>query len=258
MAGSLYLARTINALYPKAYAVVYSDDKWPTDLSRADAIVVLLNHAGPAADDPNIKRAVERGAGFMAVHYGVEVNKGAQGSHFLDWMGGYFETFWSVNPWWTPEIKVAAKHPTARGVQPFQIRDEWYYHMRFRDGMKGVTPILSAVAPLTTISDRNHPSERGGNPDVLKAVEAGEPQILAWAYERPMPRPLPVTTATLPSSEMVMRSSCVRARREAASVPRRRARAPCSGARCGPTPHRAGGVPDATPPARGSGRTAGA
>jgi len=185
MAGSLYFARRINAVYSRAYAVVYSDDKWPKDLSKADAVIVLLNHGGPAAQDPNIKAAVARGAGFMAIHFGVEVNKGVQGDNYLDWMGGYFETFWSVNPRWTPEISVAAKHPTTRGVKPFHIPDEWYYHMRFRDEMKGVTPILTAVPPANTVSFSGTPSERGGNADVLKAVQAGEPQALAWAYERP-------------------------------------------------------------------------
>jgi type 1 glutamine amidotransferase len=182
MAGSLYFARHINAVYPRAYAVVYSDDKWPKDLSKADAIIVLLNHGGPAAQDTNIKAAVERGAGFMAIHFGVEVNKGAQGDNYLDWMGGYFETFYSVNPWWSPEFQVAS-HPTTRGVKPFKVRDEWYYHIRFRDQMKGVTAILTAVAPPSTISAA--PSERGGNADVFKAVQAGEPQATAWAYERP-------------------------------------------------------------------------
>ena len=184
-AGSLYFARRINAFYPRAYAVVYSEDKWPTDLSDADAVIVLLNHGGPAAMDPNIKAAVGRGAGFMAIHFGVEVDKGAQGQNYIDWMGGYFETFWSVNPWWTPDPKIASRHPTTRGVKPFQVRDEWYYHMRFRPDMKGVTPILSATAPLSTVTFKDTPSERGGNADVLKAVEAGEPQHLAWAYSRP-------------------------------------------------------------------------
>ena len=65
-AGSLYFARMVNAVYPRAYAVVYSEDKWPTDLTKADAVIVLLNHGGRAAEDPNIKAAVARGVGFMA------------------------------------------------------------------------------------------------------------------------------------------------------------------------------------------------
>lgn len=184
-AGSLYLARRINAVYPRAYAVVYEEDRWPKDLTKADAVIVLLNHGGRAATDQNIKDAMKRGAGFMAIHFGVEVNKGEQGQNYLDWMGGYFETFWSVNPWWTPDLKVNGSHPTGRGVKPFQAKDEWYYHIRFREEMKGVTPILSAVPPGNTIDFKGSPSERGGNADVLKAVQAGEPQHLAWAYQRP-------------------------------------------------------------------------
>src|SRR5262245_39807799 len=142
LAAAIYLARTINAAYPDAYAVVYTMAKWPKDLKHADAVIVLLNHGGSAVN-PAVKEATGRGAGFMAIHYGVEVNKGEQGDNYLKWLGGYFETFWSVNPWWTPEFKDLPKHDTTRGVKPFKINDEWYYHMRFVGDMKGVTPILA-------------------------------------------------------------------------------------------------------------------
>ena len=186
LAGATYLARRINAEFPNAHAVVYPENQWPKDLTKADAIVVLLNHAGKAANDPNIKAAAARGAGFGAIHYGVEVNKGEQGDNFLNWMGGYFETFWSVNPTWDAEVKIIGKHPVANGVKPFTIKDEWYYHMRFTQGMKGVTPILSAIAPVNTVhfKDGDKPGSHGGNADALKAVQAGEPQHLAWAFER--------------------------------------------------------------------------
>src|SRR6266478_2995238 len=134
LAGAIYLARTINAHYPNAYAVVYTKNKWPKDLKHADTVIVLLNHGGTAVNDA-VKEAVGRGAGFMAVHYGVEVNKGDQGRHYLRWLGGYFETFWSVNPWWTPDFKEIPTHEVTRGVKPFSINDEWYYHMRFVEGM---------------------------------------------------------------------------------------------------------------------------
>ena len=43
-------------------------------------------------------------------------------------------------------VKVAnTDHPITRGVKPFAADDEWYYHMRFREGMSGVTPILTAM-----------------------------------------------------------------------------------------------------------------
>jgi hypothetical protein len=188
IAAAVYLARTINERYPDTYAVVATKQNWPKDLSHADAIVVLMNHGGSSVN-PAVKEAVARGAGFMAVHYGVEVKKGEQGEHFLKWLGGYFEPEWSVNPHWTPNFKEIGKHDTTRGVKPFAINDEWYYHMRFVEGMKGVTPVLSAVAPPETVTSRwkegQKPSSHAGNPDVLAAVKAGTPQVVAWAYERP-------------------------------------------------------------------------
>jgi hypothetical protein len=184
LAAAIYLARTINAQYPNAYAVVYTQSKWPKDLKHANAIIVLLNHGGSAVNGA-VKEAMKRGAGFMAVHYGVEVNKGEQGQHYLQWLGGYFETFWSVNPFWTPEFKEIPRHAVTRGVKPFTINDEWYYHMRFVEGMKGVTPILSALPPLKTIQgDGKKSTSHGGNPAVWEDVSAGKSQVMAWAYER--------------------------------------------------------------------------
>lgn len=186
VAGSIFLARRINAQYPQAHAVVYSTKNWPKDLSQADAVVVSLNHGRQAAQDPEVAKAMARGAGFMAIHYGVEVDKGAQGDNYLKWMGGYFEPFYSVNPWWTPNFSAFPEHPTTRGVQPFSVRDEWYYHMRFVADMKGVTPVLSDLPPLDTIQGGGkQSSSHGGNPAVWADVSAGKKQHLAWAFERP-------------------------------------------------------------------------
>ena len=75
----------------------------------------------------------------------------------------------------------------ANGVKAFSVKDEWYYHMRFVPEMKGVTPVLSAIAPLNTVKfkEGDKPSAHGGNPDVLADVKASKPQHLAWAFDRP-------------------------------------------------------------------------
>jgi hypothetical protein len=189
VAAAIYFARRINADYPDAYAVVHLYTKgkkeWPKDLKHADTIIVLLNHGGPAVNS-DVKEVVGRGAGFMAIHYGVEVDKGDQGQTYLKWLGGYFEPFWSVNPFWTPEFKDLPKHEVTRGVKPFSVKDEWYYHMRFVEKMEGVTPILSALPPLSTIKDEGKKAtDHGGNPEVWQDVSAGNKQTVAWAYERP-------------------------------------------------------------------------
>jgi putative membrane-bound dehydrogenase-like protein len=185
-AGASYLARRINETYPQAFAVVYPENNWPKDLTKADAIIVLLNHGGKAANDANIKAACDRGAGFAAIHYGVEAKIGSQGKNYLDWMGGFFETFYSVNPTWDASVQ-PGQHPVANGVKAFSAKDEWYYHMRFVPEMKGVTPVLSAIAPLNTVKfkEGDKPSAHGGNPDAFADVKAGKPQHLAWAFDRP-------------------------------------------------------------------------
>ena len=89
---------------------------------------------------------MDKGIGLVCIHYAVEVPKGEIGDRMLDWLGGYFEPNWSVNPHWTASFDELPEHPITRGVEPFEINDEWYYHMRFRPEMEGVTPILTDVA----------------------------------------------------------------------------------------------------------------
>ncbi len=182
VAGPIFMARALNAYYPNCYAAVTTYTKFPKDLSQVDDVIIFINDGGPAVN-PAMKEAMERGCGFMSIHFGVEVSKGEKGDTFLKWMGGYFETNWSVNPFWTPKFEKFPDHEVARGLKPFSIRDEWYFHMRFVDGMKGVTPILTATPELKTVQEKT--SARGGNPEVYKDVKAGNPQHMAWAYVRP-------------------------------------------------------------------------
>lgn len=164
---------------------------WPKDpkaLDGADAVIIFCTGGNRhLAIQENrlaqLQKVMDTGAGFGCLHYGVEVPKDKGGPEFLQWMGGYFETHWSVNPHWTAEFKTFPDHPIANGVKPFAVNDEWYFHMRFPEGMKGVTPILSAVAPEKTMERKDGP--HSGNPAVREAVAKGLPQHVAWAYERP-------------------------------------------------------------------------
>ena len=127
-----------------------------------------------------VDQLMKQGVGLACIHYAVEVEEGEAGDYFKDWIGGYYELYWSVNPTWNAVFDKFPDHPVARGLKPFAIVDEWYYHMRFRDEMRGVTPILSAVPPDAT---RNQPDgPHSGNP----TVRAGKGMIehLAWACQR--------------------------------------------------------------------------
>ena len=138
------------------YVVEVFQNGWPQDmalLSDTDCIVMYCDGGGrhPANDQLEYIDGLARtGVGVVCIHYGVEVPKGASGDKFIDWIGGYFETNWSVNPHWTATFDELPDHPITNGVKPFSANDEWYYHMRFRDDLRGVTPILSAH-PLSLI-----------------------------------------------------------------------------------------------------------
>jgi hypothetical protein len=126
---------------------------------------------------------MEKGAGLVCLHYAVEVPKDRGGPELLKWIGGYFEVNWSVNPHWNADFKTVPDHPITRGVKPFKLRDEWYYHMRFPPQMSGVTPILTAVPPASTLERRDGLHE--GNEAVREEVARQVPQHVAWAIERP-------------------------------------------------------------------------
>ncbi len=188
-AGALLLANVLNQV-PGIRAQVASNG-WPADpaiLQSADAILLFADGGSghPAIQPERLKLLDElaaKGVGIGAAHYGVEVPKGEPGNAMLRWTGGYFETFWSVNPHWTARFDSFPDHPIAHGVKPFAINDEWYFHMRFVPDRNGVTPILSAVAPEETMKRQDGP--HSGNQWVRESVKRGDSQILMWAFDRP-------------------------------------------------------------------------
>jgi len=189
-AGCQLLLKCLNA-QPGVKAEVHVNG-WPADekvFEGADAIFIYSDGGGghPFHRDDRratIARLMKKGLGLGCAHYAVEIPKGPSGEAFLDWIGGYFETHWSVNPHWTANFRKLPEHPITRGVKPFQIEDEWYYHMRFRPEMKGVVPILTDLPPKRTLARPDGP--HSGNPDVRGAVSIRqERQHVMWATERP-------------------------------------------------------------------------
>ena len=188
-AGIKLLMRALEQGFPSIHSVAYFDGHPddPTALDNADA-VVLYSNGGLGhpwlGEIRQIDGLAARRAGIGAIHFAVEVPEGEPGAKFLDWIGGYFERWWSVNPHWTlQQVRLADSHPVTNGVEPFEINDEWYFHMRFRPGMHGVTPILQAVPPKESMSRPDGPAS--GNPYARAAVNRGELQTVMWASERP-------------------------------------------------------------------------
>lgn len=188
-AGCLLLAKSLAAV--KGVVTEVHTNGWVSDekvFEGAAAIVVYSDGGGghPFLSGDRLQKIgalMQKGVGLGALHYAVEPVTAKGNAEFRDWMGGCFETHWSVNPHWDGDFKTFPKHPVTSGVKPFKTNDEWYFHMRFRDDMKDVTPILSAIAPASTMNrgDGSH----SGNPAVREAVKSGAPQHVMWTATRP-------------------------------------------------------------------------
>jgi type 1 glutamine amidotransferase len=155
-------------------------DGWPKNpktFENAKAVVFFMDGGGghPIIHPPHkeiVQKLMDDGVGFVNLHYAVEYPKRHQEA-VLNWLGGYYETGFSINPHWKADFKTVAEHPVTCGVKPFAIEDEWYFNIHFVPEMKNVTPILKAVPP-----------------DQTRRTEAakqfpGRAEIVAWTYERP-------------------------------------------------------------------------
>ena len=188
-AGNMILAQALNQSKLGVKAVLVPHYGYPEDKSilenAATVVIFCTGHKGHVLNKhlDEFDQLMKKGTGVVMIHWATEAEKGKPGEKFLEWMGGFCDLDWSVNPHWTGKFKDFPDHPVSRGLKPFEVNDEWYYHMRFVKEMKGVTPILSDLPGPETLSRKDGP--RSGNPSVRAAVAAGRKQHVAWAYQRP-------------------------------------------------------------------------
>ena len=187
-AGSLLLQKCLNQI--KGIKAEVHDFGWPKDDAAFGGIDAVLIYADGGGGHPAIQKdraklidgLAKKGTGIGCAHYGVEVPKGDPGKYMQDWIGGYYEHAFSVNPMWAPDFKTFPSHPIARGVKPFKVVDEWYFNMRFRkDGVGKITPILVAT-PSDKV--RNGPYVWPKGPYKHIQAEKGRPETMMWSYVR--------------------------------------------------------------------------
>jgi len=139
---------------------------WPKDpktLDDSDCIVVYSDGADHnEADHPLlvgdrmsvIEKQMKRGCGLVLIHYSTITP--VKRTEFLDWVGGHFDYETGSGPnHWASAIKFCESkpmpatpgHPVLRGVTPFDLREEYYYHLKLRTGESGFAPILNVSIP---------------------------------------------------------------------------------------------------------------
>ncbi|MES2996840.1 MAG: ankyrin repeat domain-containing protein [Verrucomicrobiota bacterium] len=156
---------------------------WPEDetkISSADGIVIYGDgiEKHPAIGHlPALRDHMRTGKGLSILHFALEPADKEMAGFFNDAIGGYFDSQWSVNPVWKLSNPIIAKHPVTSGVGSWEMEEEMYFHLRFRND---VIPLLQAVPPASALGADG---PRSGNPTVRAALEAKEPQTLAWIVE---------------------------------------------------------------------------
>lgn len=187
-AGALLLEKCLDQV-PGIEAEVHTGG-WPNDVKAFEGAAAVLIYADGGGGHPAIQgerlalidTLATKGVGIGCAHYGVEVPKGDPGAAMHRWIGGHYEHQYSVNPMWTPEFKSFPQHAVTRGVKPFAVLDEWYFNMRWKNDMQGITPILVAK-PSDDVRDGPYVYPPGPYPHIVEAKNREE--TMMWTYERP-------------------------------------------------------------------------
>jgi hypothetical protein len=199
-AGCLLLQKGLSGI-PGITVDVY-DNGWPSKeeagvrvdndaaLENADAILIYADggRGHPAIQKDRLallEGYARKGVGLGFAHYAVEVPVGEPGDAMQRWIGGFYETNYSVNPMWTPKFEKLPPHPVTRGVEPFGNYDEWYFSMRWPADQamaSRITPLLVST-PSDDVRDGPYVSPRGPYPHIV--ADNGKQETMMWVYERP-------------------------------------------------------------------------
>ncbi|MBC7981133.1 MAG: ThuA domain-containing protein [Armatimonadetes bacterium] len=188
-AGCQLLKKCLSGV--KGLEVEVHSNHWVSDdsvLETADGVVIYADggNGHPALEKPErkalIQKLVSRGGGLMMMHYAVQcADEGSSGDEFREWIGGAYETGFSCNPIWEASYENFPVHPISKGIEPFKIADEWYFSIRFPEGMKGVKSLLVAT-PSDVTRDGPYVYPKGPYPHVQ--AEKGKAETMMWCKER--------------------------------------------------------------------------
>jgi type 1 glutamine amidotransferase len=156
---------------------------WPEDpraLDSADTILTISDGQDgdkyspvPFMTDERmqvLERQMKRGCGFGTLHFSTFTPE-KYGPQILEWGGGYFQWQDAAGQRnWYSQIKTveadvaiaAPDHAIARGLEPFRMKEEFYYKIRFRDSDTRLKPLLRVPA----------------------LAESPRDNVVAWAVER--------------------------------------------------------------------------
>ena len=162
--------------------VVAYPDGWPTAASALEGASTLVfyfdgvqggDDSHPLFDDAHraqFEKLMKLGTGVVALHQASTVSVNDTTINLPRWLGG--ARYGMVDRTMELVLFKPASHPIGNGVGDFSLYDEFYPTMRFFEGGKQVTPILTGQL---------HPQFRDGK---LLVIDRAEEHPVAWAFER--------------------------------------------------------------------------
>lgn len=180
-AGCMLLAKDLNESGLDVHAEVHSG--WPSEESVLDGAKAIVIYAdGTSVIDGSwvkVDKLAKEGVGLMFLHYAVHADTANGEKYYRPWIGGAFETGFSVNPHWVADLNAMEGHPVSRGVGSLvEVYDEFYYNMRFSKDRKEVLDLVTAVPTRGRIKRYINLWNAHG------VLGIGKEQTLMWGIQR--------------------------------------------------------------------------
>ena len=167
MAGGRILADLLKDTPGLEVTLVDGQVPWeagPDLIRQANGVVIFVSEGGRwAQQDPRRYEALTQlasaGGGISALHWGIGAKDGKYTDGYQKLIGGIHGGSDRKYTKITAKVTPTESHPITQGIPPFEIKDEFYYQLKFaKDGK--LTPLLQVE------------------------IE-GTPQTVSWAWERP-------------------------------------------------------------------------
>ena len=175
--------------------------EWPNSdrLTEIDSLVIYSDgwNKHPATEHlDDLENFMNRGGGLSVIHWATgiggkdlwtrkEVTQEAVRIQWRGLMGADFEPWHSVSVIWDTGFEDLTDHEITRGVVPFRVWDECYFHLRCSETeCEHVVPLHRSLPPVNVI--RPGVQADSGSESALKAVrDEKEAQYCSGGFQRP-------------------------------------------------------------------------
>ena len=175
--------------------------EWPgaKDLEEIDALVIYSDgwNVHPATDHlDDLETFMNRGGGLTVIHWAT----GIGGKDLwtkqvvtdqpvrVQWrslVGADFEPWHSVSVIWDTGFEDLADHEITRGLKPYRVWDECYFHLRCSETeCEHVVPLHQSLPPVNVIRPGLR-ADSGSESALQEVRDEKQSQYCSWGFNRP-------------------------------------------------------------------------